>query len=169
MAHFSVRFKAFDRDCILRARKQLQSALSLCQPSKTPQPALAEQEPDTSQEKSATLGSERPPHHIAELLGPNPKVIDACSTPRTFFRFAIAPWCESYNVLPETRAHQGCINRAHSHSNTVGHRPPANHKDQIYRSEWAPRPQEVQRTVRDHQEASSAGVRTRPGVCRALL
>jgi len=73
MAHFSVRFKAFDRDCLLRARSQLQTALSLCQPSKTSQPA--EQEPDTPQEEqTSTPGPKDSPHYIAGLLGPHAKV-----------------------------------------------------------------------------------------------
>ena len=32
LAQLSVRFKAFDHNCLVRAQKQLQSALSLCRP-----------------------------------------------------------------------------------------------------------------------------------------
>jgi hypothetical protein len=91
MAHFSVCFKAFDRNCLLRARNHLQQALALCKPSTTAQPTLIQGSETPQEGEESSSGSEQAPHPITELLGPHPKVCmqarhlkipcDAISTP----------------------------------------------------------------------------------------
>ena len=74
MVHFSVRFKAFDRNCLLRARNHLQQALALCVPAKSPQSQLAQHLDTFEGEEGSKTGAEEPIHPVTELLGPHPKV-----------------------------------------------------------------------------------------------
>ena len=73
MAHFSVRFKAFDYYAMLRAQKQIQSALSLCRPI-SPQELGGNRNSD-SQSGSHSADQQSLAPASFGLLDENPKVL----------------------------------------------------------------------------------------------
>lgn len=71
-AQLSVRFKAFNHDCLLRAQKQIQTALTLCQPLERAQtPTLTGEHEESLQQPSEQTKTEI---NSFGLLDPNPKV-----------------------------------------------------------------------------------------------
>ncbi len=76
VAQLSVRFKAFDHNCLVRAQKQLQGALSLCRPVTEISEEASSVDAASSSQSQSQASEGEPSLHVRGfgLLDANPKV-----------------------------------------------------------------------------------------------